>query len=405
MKITNQSNKPPVCGKKPSACMLPKLCVLLLAGLIAAGCHHPDTEVEAPGPKVDGETVTFETNAPQLSSLNVQAAENRTNAITHLTGRLYWSEDATVRIFTPVAGRVVGIRASLGEAISAGTALAEINSPDFGQALANARAAAGNLAVADKAFARSKDLLEHGAAAQKDVEAAEAADVAAQAERDRAYAVLANYGGSDKSTNSIYLLRSPLAGMLVEKNINPGQEVRADQMLANATQIYAPLFVISDPTKLWLQLDVSELDIASLQIGQQLRIHSLAYPDKSFEGELQNIGSALDPSTRTVKALGVVSNLDKLLKAEMYVTVDVLEAVSKSTQVGVEIPEKAVFIRDNKSYLFVERFPGQYERKLVKTGRESDGKITILDGVIAGQNVVTGGSLLLESLLESTTKS
>ncbi len=136
--------------------------------------------------------------------------------------------------------------------------MAEIDSPDFAQALANARTAVGNLAAADKAYSRSKELLAHGAAAAKDVEAAEAAYVAARAERDRAEAVLANYGGSDKSTNAVYILRSPIAGVLVDKNINPGQELRADLMLANAPTLFAPSFIVSDPTKLWLQLDVAE---------------------------------------------------------------------------------------------------------------------------------------------------
>jgi cobalt-zinc-cadmium efflux system membrane fusion protein len=401
MQMTKPSAAPFASKRWP----LPNLAGLLLAAMIAAGCNHQNTQTEAPGPRVDGETITFDTNSPQLGSLNVQPAEKPTSAITHLTGHLTWNDDATVRVFTPVAGRVVGVRASLGESISVGAALAEIDSPDFGLALANARAAAGNLAAADKTFSRGKDLFEHGAAAQKDVEAAEAAYTAALAERDRAYAVLANYGGSDKSTNSIYLLRSPLAGVLVEKNINPGQEVRADQMLANAAPLFAPLFVVSDPAKLWIQLDVPELDIATLQPGQRLRIYSRAYRDKVFDGALENIGDSLDPTTRTVRARGAVTNPDNLLKAEMYVTVDLLADSNQTAQASVEIPAQAVFLKDNQPCLFIEKSPGQYERKPVQTGSENDGKILIVDGVVAGQRVVTEGCLLLESLLESMAKS
>jgi cobalt-zinc-cadmium efflux system membrane fusion protein len=372
----------------------------LLAVLALIGCHRHNAETETPSPKIDGETITFETNAPQLRSLDVQAAENRAPAVLHLTGHLTWNDDATVRIFTPVAGRVVTVRARQGEAILAGAPLAEIDSPDFGQALANARAAAGNLAAVEKAFARSQDLLEHGAAAQKDVEAAEASEVAAQAERDRAYAVLANYGGSDKSTNSIYFLRSPLAGVLVEKNINPGQEVRADQMLANATQLYAPLFVVSDATKLWLQLDVSEMDIGELHVGQHMRIHSPAYPDKSFEGELENVGDALDPATRTVKVRGVVNNPDKLLKSEMYVTVDLAQEATKTVQSGVQIPAMAVFLKGEKHYVFVQEQPQQFKRQEVAIGTEAEDRVLILNGLEPGQRVVTDGCILLQQLLE-----
>ena len=378
------------------------------AGIIGLlGCHaDPQAKVaEPPAPKIESNTVSFPSNAPQLSSLLVQPAEARTLAITHLTGRLYWNDEATVRIFTPVAGRVTAIKADLGDAISVNSPLAEINSPDFNMAIANAHTAVGNLAVADKALTRSKELLQHGAAAQKDVEAAEAAYVAALAEKERAEAVLANYGGSEKSTNAIYTLRSPLAGLLVEKNITPGQEVRADLMLANAPNLFSPLFVVSDPSRLWLQLDVSELNVASLEPGQQLRIYSRAYPGKAFDGRLEKIGNSLDPTTRTVKVRGAVDNPDKLLKAEMYVTVDVVADTAKTARSNVEIPAKAVFMKDNEHYLFIEESPGQFARKLVKTGEETDGKTLILDGVVPGQRVVTEGCLLLEALLESTAKS
>jgi cobalt-zinc-cadmium efflux system membrane fusion protein len=404
MEVTRKSGKSRFDDQRQAVVKLTLICSSLMA-IALSGCQPEQKATDAPAPKIDGETIRFETNAPQLSSLNVEPAETRTNAITHLTGRLYWHDDATVRVFTPVAGRVVGVPAGLGSLVVAGAKLAEIDSPDFGQALANARTAAGNLAAAEKACERTKDLLEHGAAAQKDVEAAEAAEVAAQAERDRAYAVLANYGGSDKSTNSIYLLRSPLAGVVVERNINPGQEVRADAQLANVQPIYAPLFVVSDPARLWLQLDVPESELALLEPGQALRIFSRAFPDKVFEGLVDNIGAELDPATRTIKVRGVVTNPDKLLKAEMYVMADVVMNTIQTDKATVQIPAEAVFMQNNQYYVFVEQTSGQFQRQLVKIGAEQDGKVPIFDGIAAGQKVVTEGCLLLESLLESTDKS
>jgi cobalt-zinc-cadmium efflux system membrane fusion protein len=321
-------------------------------------------------------------------------------AVTHVTGRLYWNDNSTVRVFTPVAGRVTHIRVDLGQPISAGSPLAEIDSPDFAQALANARTAVGNLAAADKAFSRSKELLAHGAAAAKDVEAAEAAYVAARAERDRAEAVLANYGGSDDSTNSVYILRSPIAGVLVDKNINPGQELRADLMLANAPNLFAPSFVVSDPTKLWLQLDVAESDLPSLHQGQHLQISCRAFPGKVFNGAVDRIGDTMDPGTRTVKARGIVDNPDKLLKAEMYVLVDVVEDAAQTGQLGVEVSSKALFMKGDDSFIFLEDSPGTFERKQVKVGIEKDSKVPIYEGISPGQKVVTEGALLLQALVE-----
>jgi cobalt-zinc-cadmium efflux system membrane fusion protein len=370
-----------------------------LAGL--AGCGRPAVKTEeAPVVQTAGTQVTFPKNAPQLGFLVSQAAEPRRLAVTHLTGRVYWSEDSTVRIFSPVMGRVTAVRVDIGQPVAVGAALAEISSPDYGQALADARTAAANLAAVDKAYTRMKDLLGHGAAAQKDVESAEAAYLAAAAERDRAQARLKLYGGADTESGEVYVLRSPVAGMVVERSINPGQEVRSDQMLANAPSLFAPLFVVSDPGVLWLQVDAAESDLPSLELGQHLNIYSKAFPGQVFSGTIQRIGSEMDPSTRTVKVRGVVQNPDGRLKAEMYVSVDVARDETQVAGAGVEIPSKAVFTIDDKSYLFVELAAGRFERRQVQIGTEKDGKIPVLSGVAAGEKVVAEGSLLLEAVLD-----
>jgi len=373
----------------------------LLALALLAGCGREPAQ--PPGPpevRVAGERLTYPPGAPQLAYVTVQAALPRRLALTHLTGRLYLADDATVRVFTPVAGQVTAVRADVGQRVPADGALAEISSPDFGQALADSRSAEANLTAADETLARAKDLLGHGAAAVKDVEAAQAAYGAALAERDRARARLRLYHGSETDTGEAYVLRSPLAGVVVERNINPGQEVRADQMLANATNLYAPLFVVSDPTRLWLQVDASEADLGDLQQGQRLRITSTAFPSRVFDGAVANIGPSLDPATRTVRVRGVVANPERLLKAEMYVFVDVVRDEAKVAQAGVEVPSKAVFAIDRRSYLFVERSPGSFERREVAVGTERDGKVPVTRGVAEGERVVTEGGLLLEAVLD-----
>jgi len=250
---------------------------LAFAALLAS-CHRETSPEQTSAPKVAGEIISFATNAPQLGYLTIEPAQERKAAAVGLYGRLAWNDDVTVRIYSPVAGRVTAVPVEVNQRVAAGDTLATLDSPDFGQALANARTAAGNFAAADKTLNREKELFAHGAAAQKDVEAAEATFVAASAERDRATATLANYGGSADSTNEIYSLRSPLAGALVEKNISPGQEIRSDLMLANAQQFINPQFVVTDPTRLWLFLDVDELTVTSLAAGREVSIHTPAYP-------------------------------------------------------------------------------------------------------------------------------
>lgn len=398
-----------------------------LAALALAGCGKPEAAatVDIPVPTVNGNTVVFVTNSPQLDSITVETAQPRTVAVKHVTGRLYWNDDTTVRIFTPVFGRVTKVLADIGDPVTTNTPLAELNSPDYAQALANARTAVGNLMAADKSLQRTKELLAHGAYAQKDLESAEAAYIAALAERDRAKAVLLNYGGGDQIyseleralavdrseaaaqnyagtndvLNSRYVVRSPLAGVLVDKTINPGQEIRPDFQLASFQPMVTPLFIVSDPTKLWLQVDVAEADLPSLEPGQPLHVYSAAYPGKIFDGTVDKISDTLDPDTRTLKVRGVVANPDNLLKAEMYVTVDVVQAADKLAGAGVEIPASAVFMIDSDYYLFVETAPGHFQRQQVKVGTEEDGKIPVFEGITAGQNIVSEGALLLQSIV------
>jgi membrane fusion protein, heavy metal efflux system len=368
--------------------LLPMLCLL--------GCKEGRPAADPPSAKVAGDRITFLTNAPQLGYLTIEPAQERKAVAVGLYGRLAWDDNVTVRVFSPVAGRVINSPVEVNQSVAAGDVLASLDSPDFGQALAEARTSAGNLAAADKAFNRVKELFAHGAAAQKDVESAEAAFVAARAEKGRATARLANYGGSDTSMNGVYWLRAPLAGVLVEKNISPGQEIRSDLMLANAPQFVNPLFVVTDPARLWLFLDVTETDLGSLSLNQEVLIHTKALPDRVFHGRLEVIGGALDAATRTVKVRCLVDNSEKLLRAEMYVSAD----VAAGTASGVDVSTKAIFLKDNQHYVFVETAPGQFQRRTVKLGLESNGRSAVVDGLSAGERVVAEGCLLLEAMVE-----
>jgi len=166
-------------------------------------------------------------------------------------------------------------------------------------------------------------------------------------------------------------------------------------------QFTAPLFTVTDPTRLWVWLDVTEMHLPLVHSGQELLIRSKAFPGQVFKGRLDLIGDSLDPVTRTVRARGSVENTSKLLKAELYVTVEIPDAVPMSLQV----PSKAVFLRDNQYYVFLETAVGQYQRQPVKLGSEREGKVAILDGLKQGQRLVTEGCLLLQSLMDNAPKS
>jgi membrane fusion protein, heavy metal efflux system len=370
---------------------------ILLAAIGLPGCKEGDKAAVMPAAKIDGDKITFPTNAPQLGYLTIEPAQERHSLAMGLYGRLAWDDDVTVRVFSPVAGRVASVRAEVNMPVNKGDVLASLESPDYGQAQADTQKAASDLALADRTLTRSRDLLEHGAAAKKDVESAEADYARAKSEYERANAqLLALSFGHTNSAAGTYDLCTPLDGVVVEKTISPGQQIRSDQMLANAPQFVNPLFVVTDPARLWLFLDVTETDAAALSRNQEVLIRTKALPDKIFHGHIEVISEGLDATTRTIKARCLVDNSEKLLRAEMYVSAD----VAAGTTSGVDVSTRAIFLKDNQHYVFVETASGQFQRRAVKLGLESNGRSTVVNGLSAGERVVTDGCLLLEAMLE-----
>lgn len=378
--------------------------VLALALLAGCPAHRP---IEAGAPavaRVEGNRVVLPPDAIGVTAVAVGVVERPRSAIVHLNGRLVWDEDATVRIYSPVTGRVRSVMANVGDHVTPELPLALIDSPDFGQAHADGRKADADALLAQRTLDRVRELYTHGAAPRKDVEAAEDALAGAEAERDRAAARLALYGSRRADpVNQAYALRSPIPGTVVERNLNLGQELRPDLMLANAPQLLAPQFVVSDPTRLWVALDVTEMDLGLLRPGTPLRISSRALPGRVFRGTLESLGSALDPTTRTLRARGSVENTGELLKAEMYVDVEVDVRSNEAQEIQVASP--ALITKEERTYVFVEVSPHVFERREVRVGSEGEGKAVLLDGVRPGERVLIEGGLLVESVLEGGARS
>ena len=375
-----------------------RISFLIFILVFLSGCKffahkNPDTS-----PLIQGENIRFPKNAAQLTYISVEKAQSRQSGDLNLYGRIVWNDDVTVKIFSPVSGRVRSIEVKGGENLQKGDLLATLDSPDYGQTQADAKKAQSDFVLAEKNYQRQKELFAHGATPRKELEASEAEYQKALAESKRANAKLNLYWGKSGTVDDLFQLRTPLAGTLVEKNITPGQEVRSDQTLGGGPSASTPLFVVSDPKHLWVLLEVNEAYLPMMKVGDKLLIHSKTYPDKNFEGILEFLGDSLDPSTRTIKARGNVENPEDLLKAEMYVSVDL---VTDTRPPGVEIPSKAVFELEHNHYVFLEQGTGNFIRTKVNIGQEYDGKIAVLEGLQEGQNVVTEGALLLEEMMEA----
>ena len=369
---------------------LGEIFAVLLVTAMACGCSNETKAPAAPLPKIDGDSVTFAPGSPQLSSLGSAPVAQRRPAAATLNGKLTWDEDKTVRIYTPLAGRVGRILAQPGDRVQAGQVLAEIASPDFGQAQAETRRAQGDYALAQQSLTRVKDLHQNGVAPAKDLHAAEADYARADSELKRTQARLKLYGGGSE-IDQTYALKSPLAGAVVEKNINPGQELRPDQMAGAPAQ-----FVITNPSYLWVLLDASEKDLPQLKIGKTIAIGVPAYANRTFEAKVAAVADFLDPVTRTIKVRATLDNSQRLLKGEMFVTA----LLGSDAGAVLQVPSRAVFFQGGRHFVFVDGGNGNFLRTEVKTGEVSEGSVTVLAGLQPGQKVVTDGALLLQQLLQ-----
>lgn len=338
-------------------------------------------------PKADGDRIEFAAESPQLAELRVAPAAELATASLMLTGRMVWNEDATVRVLPPVAGRIEKLVA-VGARVRRGSVLAELSSPDFGQAQADAARAAADLSAAERSRERVARLFERGAAPRKDLDAAEADLARARAESERTSTRLERWGGRPGSPpDQVYRIRSPLRGVVVERNANPGQECRPDAAV--------PLFVVTDPTRLWVLLDVTERDLPRVALGDRIEVRSAAYADAVFPGRIDWIGESLDPATRTVRVRGSVPDSSGRLKAEMYVTVE--DRGAGPGRKALVVPASAVLTDGARSFCFVQESPNRFRRVAVRVGPEQAGRVPILSGISPGASVVTQGSVLLAS--------
>jgi cobalt-zinc-cadmium efflux system membrane fusion protein len=272
--------------------------------------------------------------------------------------------------------------------VKAGDTLAVLAAPELGTAQAEARRAEQDYALAEKNFARVRELYQAGVAPAKDLQAAQAEAARTAAERTRTDQKLKLYGKTE-TVDQTFRLKTPLAGVVVERNLNPGQEVRPDG------QGEKGLFVVSDPGELWFLLDVAEKDIGLVKPGARVMLSTTSLGEDRVAGHIVHVAEQVDPQTRTVKVRGAVDGPEARLKAEMYVVAEVRVPVHG----GFVVPPGAVYLRGEQHYVFVDAGLGRFERRAVGLGPLTDEGQVVLHGLAENDKVVADGSLLLEHIL------
>jgi membrane fusion protein, heavy metal efflux system len=300
-----------------------------------------------------------------------------------------------VPVVSLASGRVVEIRARLGDTVRKGQVLMRVQSADVSSAFSDYRKAIADEALARTQAERARDLFEHGAVSMNELqiaqEAAEKArvDLENTTERLRVLGVDVSHSDAVADPKSLVDIAAPVSGVIVEQNVTEAAGVKT---LDNSPN----LFVIADLSRVWILCDVYENNLANVRLGDSADIVLNAYPDRVFKGNVSNIGSVLDPNIHTAKVRIEVAN-PGLMRVGMFAQATFH---SRRQEVRAAVPASAVLHLHDRDWIFVPAEGGTFRRTEVVSGAFlPNGMQEIVSGLQPGQSVVAN-ALVLENTAE-----
>ena len=366
--------------------------MLLLAAIVSvAGCSSQSTGT-APAAATTASNVTL--TAAQRQHLEIETVAPITfRRSIDTTGVVDFDNDQATSVLAPFSGPVSKLVASLGERVSKGQELATVSSPDFAAAFAAYRKALATAATTRHLAELDKDLLQHQGVSEREAEQAQTDADNAQSDQAAALQALLALNVDPQTIKAIQenrpvermegTIRAPIAGIVVEKLITPGQLVEAGT---------TPCFTVADISRVWVQAQVFGADVAAVHVGDSAEIES-DIAATHLQGTVTNISALVNPDTRSVIARVSVPNTAELLKKQMYVRVLIR---SQHEETGLLIPVSAVLRDDeNLPFVYLEQSDGSFARRHVTLGYRDGDRFEIPSGLKAGEKVVVAGGIFV----------
>jgi membrane fusion protein, heavy metal efflux system len=310
------------------------------------------------------------------------------------TGAVDFDNDQATSVLAPFSGPVSRLLVSLGDQVKKGQPLAEVDSPDFAAAIGAYRKALATAKTDRRLADLDKDLIAHHGIAQREAEQAETDAVNAEADRDAALQALVSLNVQPQSIKDIQegrtslraegLIRSPIAGTVVEKLITPGELLEAGT---------TPSFTVANLSRVWVMAQIFGSDLASISVGDSAEVVT-GIDAKNFSGKVDNISALVDPDTRSVVARVVVENPGNFLKKQMYVHV-LIQANQES--IGLLAPVSAMLRDDqNLPFVYLSQADGSFARQHVTLGKRAGDQYEIAAGLKAGDQIVIDGGIFIQ---------
>jgi len=330
--------------------------IALAVSLTVFGCRsdkvNADDEAPPPAKVISGVDVSFfAVEHPERYPI-VKAAEYQAPSQLFVTGTVIPDIARTVPVISLASGRVVDIRARLGDTVKKGQILLRIRSDDISGGFDAYHKAVSDELLARKQLDRAKILYEHGAIAQGDLEVAQDSEDDAKTTLDTATEHLRLLGTDPNDPKGIVDIFAPVSGVITDQEVTNAASVQA-YSTPNP-------FTISDLTSVWIVCDVYESDMANVRVGQLADIKLNAYPDKVLKGTISNIGSILDPNIRTAKVRIEVANPGEMMRPGMFATATLF---GKEKRNFTAVPASAIVHLHDRDWVFV---PAQEKFKRIQ---------------------------------------
>jgi cobalt-zinc-cadmium efflux system membrane fusion protein len=365
--------------------------VLLCAVIAGCGQSKGDPRAEVP-PSVDVEheqdVNVVKVDHPEKFPL-VVAVEHEASSELTATGTVTPDISRNVPVISIATGRVVEIKARLGDPVKKGEVLLRIQSADMSAAFSDYRKAVADEQLARTQSERAKLLYDKGAVSLNDFQVAQDAEEKAKVDVENTAERLRILGGAIDHPAATVDVRAPVSGVITDQQVTNA---------AGVAGLNSPNpFTISDLSRVWILCDVYENDLPSVHLGQSAEIRLNAYPDKVFTGRISNVGPVLDPSLRTAKVRIEVVNPHLIMRIGMFVRATFRD---RKKEKRAAVPATAILHLHDRDWVYVPAGGNQFRRLEITTGELLPGNmLEIITGLQPGQNVVSN-ALVLQNTVE-----
>jgi len=310
------------------------------------------------------------------------------------TGTVDFDNDQATSVLAPFSGPVSRLLVPLGAHVREGEPLAAVASPDFATAISSYRKALATAQTDRRLADLDRDLIQHHGVSQREAEQAETDATNAEADREAALQELVSLKVDPQTIKEIQegranshlegVIRSPIAGTVVEKLITPGELLQAGT---------TPCFTVADLSRVWVMARIFDSELASVSLGDSAEVLT-GIDSKNFSGTVDNISALVDPDSRSVVVRVVVENPGNFLKKQMYVRV-VIRAQQEST--GLLVPVSAILRDDeNLPFVYLAQSDGSLARQHVDLSYRAADQYDIVAGLKTGDQIVVDGGIFVQ---------